>query len=489
MDAFVQLALIEKAKRVFAVDPSIMLSFPLLSPIGFTEAELAGLASPATPADYAASADFSRAVNFLPRDIVASASDRMLWDVYHDVLTRAEVATSTSTAVDNGGTTAILYDVAADGRRIDSEALIIFRQCRDAWIVATEDYAAHRLTGELSDEPVVREQWSRVDEPLLRASIDFALLDWETLGRRSEIETALKAERAMAATMPALRWQEWNTAFNPDLDMITEAGGGQYAPTGLSPRNFAEQNGWLSFDLSESEMTALVDGAPAPLKAVLDDDSGGGIERVTFEYRSVALVRPWFRPEALTSRIWRSADPDLKLSEGDDPPSGPCPAYTTACVFIRNLVVTPRGGGAAFRDLRFTIDPARLTRRALKIEPALLARIVRQRADTPPPPPPPAPSVDRGAIRAFRALEQGSFKLAVSGHVKPMAERSAMVRRGAVLNAGIRIPREVFGTPGRLPAPPPAPPPPPAREEISILAFICKRLPKAPDPNPELHWG
>jgi hypothetical protein len=467
MDAFVQLALIEKAKRVFAADPSIMLSFPLLSPLGFT--------------------DFSRAVNFLPRDIVASASDRMLWDVYHDVLTRAEVATSASTAVDNGVATAILYDVAADGRRIDSEALILFRQCRDAWIIATEDYAAHRLTGELSDDPVTRKQWSDIDEPQLRSAIDAALQDWETIGRRAEIEIALKTERAMAAIMPALRWQEWNAAFNPDLDMITEAGGGRYAPTGLSPRNFAEQNGWLSFDLSASEMTALVDGAPAPLKAVLDDDSGGGIERVTFEYRSVALVRPWFRPEALTSRIWRSADSDLQLSAGDDPPSGPCPAYTTACVFIRNLVVTPRGGGAAFRDLRFTIDPARLTRRTLKIEPALLARIVRQQADTPPPPSPPAPSVGRGVIRAFSALEQGSFKLAVSGHVKPMAERSAMIQRGALLNAGIRIPREVFGTLGTPPAPP-SPPPPPVREEISILAFICKRLPKAPDPNPELQW-
>ena len=33
MDAYVQLALIEKAKRVFSDDARVMLSFPLLAPL------------------------------------------------------------------------------------------------------------------------------------------------------------------------------------------------------------------------------------------------------------------------------------------------------------------------------------------------------------------------------------------------------------------------------------------------------------------------
>jgi hypothetical protein len=28
----------------------------------------------------------------------------------------------------------------------------------------------------------------------------------------------------------------------------------------------------------------------------------------------------------------------------------------------------------------------------------------------------------------------------------------------------------------------------PPADEIAILAFICKRLPKTPDANPDLHW-
>src|SRR5262245_19885989 len=97
MDAFVQLALIEKSKRVFAADASTFLSFPLLSPLTFTAESLGALATPQTKADYTRAADFARQVNFLPRDIVASLDgDRYLWDVYRDVMARADVATAGS---------------------------------------------------------------------------------------------------------------------------------------------------------------------------------------------------------------------------------------------------------------------------------------------------------------------------------------------------------------------------------------------------------
>ena len=41
------------------------------------------------------------------------------------------------------------------------------------------------------------------------------------------------------------------------------------------------------------------------------------------------------------------------------------------------------------------------------------------------------------------------------------------------------------------PAPPPPPPPAPQAnpEEIAILAFICRRVPRCPDPDPTLAWG
>lgn len=499
MDAFVQLALIEKAKRVFAADAGVMLSFPLLSPMGFTAAELGALTAPATPADYAAAGDFARTVNFLPTDMVATATDRMLWDVYRDVLGRAEVG---DVATGGGGGPAaadVLYETASDGSRVESEAFKRYRQYRDAWIVAREDYAAHKLTGELSDDPAERQNWTDVEEPALRTALDAAASAWETLGGRSAIEAALQAQRNAAFRDPRQRWAEWNQAFNPDIDLATDAGGSQYGPTGFSPRNFAEQDGWLTFDLSASEMRTLVDEAPEALKRVLDDDGGSGIERVTFEYRSVALVRPWFRPEVLTSGIWRSSDPELQLSDGGDPPAGACPAYASACVFVRNVEVTQQGAsaGTSFRDLRFTIDPSRLTlRRNLRVDPGIAARLLRRTAT---PVPDPAPAV---APVAFRALERNSFlQVAALRRVAPVAAVAAapaagpiLARRAFRLNpavlaaANVHLRPEVFGTATPAPPPPP-PPPPPERDEISILAFICKRLPRVPDPAPDLSWG
>lgn len=498
MDAFVQLALIEKAKRVFAADAGVMLSFPLLAPIGFTAAELTALTAPATATDYAAAGDFARSVNFLPTDMVATATDRMLWDVYRDVLSRAEVGEAGGGSGEGPAATDLLYDVGPDGTRVESEALKRYRQYRDAWIVAREDYATHKLTGELSQDAAERQHWIEVDEPALRAAIDAAASAWETLGGRAAIEAALQAERQAALRDPGLRWAEWTQAFNPDIDMITEVGGSQYAPTGFSPRNFADQD-WLTFDLSASEMRTLVDEAPEELKRVLDDDGGTGIERVSFEYRSVALIRAWFRPEVMTSGIWRSSDADLQLSDGESPPKGVCPAYVSACVFVRNVEVTEQAASTdkTFEDLHFTLDAARLTRRSnLRIDPGIAARIAR-RAVVQPVAPAPTPAV---TPRAFQALERSSF-MQVAGMRRVASPKASVARRrpiqldGHVLaNPTIRFPAGLFDTPAPAPSPPapaphpPAPEPAPPRDEMSILAFICKRLPKVPDPAPDLKW-
>lgn len=492
MDAFVQLAMIEKAKRVFAGDPDVMLVFPLLSPLSYTSAELAGIAAPRTPVDYAAAADFARVVNFLPQDIVASASERMLWDVYRDVLTRAEVAHGSAAT---GTDATILYDVAADGSRVESELLKRYRQYRDAWFVAREDYAAHKLTGELSEDPAVRQNWSQVEEPQLRVAVNSAMRDWEALGQRAAIEAALMAERVTALNSPGVRWAEWYAAFNPDIDILVDAGGGQYAPTGFSPINFIEQNSWLRFELSAAEMKSLVDAAPETLRVVLDDDGGRNIDRLTFEYRSVRLVRPWFQPEALTSRIWRSADPELILSDGLDPPSGVCPAYVSACVFARNIVVTERrtGNATSLTNLHFTIDPKRLTPRPLQVRddldilPRAMPRHLRlcgvwgNPARTPirsPHHAQPRTPPDARTLRAFQRLERNRFLLP-----QPQC---------ADAEASLRFRRlERNPSPGATRGEPSSPTPTPeaaGHDEISILTFICKRLPKTPDPAPIMHW-
>ncbi|MGV8845780.1 LysM peptidoglycan-binding domain-containing protein [Tessaracoccus sp.] len=477
MDAFVQLALIEKAKRVFAPDPGVMLSFPLLAPMGYTVAELTALSAPSTSADYVAAGDFARTVNFLPTDMVATSTERMLWDVYRDVLMRAEVGDGVKGGREAPAADSILYEAGPDGIRVESEEQKSYRRYRDAWIVAREDYAAHKLTGELSDDPAERQRWSDVDEPTLRIVIDAAASAWETLGGRAAIEKAMQDERAAAFRDPEHRWAEWTTAFDPEIDLVTEVTGNQYAPTGFSPLNFADQNGWLTFDLAAAEMRTLVNEAPDMLKRVLADNGGTNIEHVSFEYRSVALVRPWFHSEVLTSGIWRSGDADLQLSDGGDPPTGACPAYASACVFVRNVKVTEQGVSTvnAPQDWRFTLDPTQMTvRRNLRVDPGIAARMALRVA----PPVTPEPTVEV-APRAFHVLQLNSFDMV------PVQRLRLDARLRAETTVRILATDVDTATPAPVPPLSPPPPPPPPRDEISILAFICKRLPKVPASVPQ----
>lgn len=410
MDANVQVALIEKAKRIFAIDDGLFLSFPVLTPVAYQPATLAALLTPNSASDYAAAADFARIVNFVPLDQVANlAGGPALWDIYGEVLAHAEVATGRNDPVAHARSAeaqALLYHVNADGTRHESSAYLAYRTYRDAWFAAQQNYNAQRITSELSADPAQQKHWHDVLEVQLRSVVDQALADWQTLGRRSDIEAALASEITDAANDAGARWAQWQASFNPDIDLLT-AGDARYAPTGYSPADLAAAGSWLSTSMSAAEIDALVASAPAELRV----DTSGTVEQLSFEYRSVSVTRPWFDPAALTSRIWRSSDPGQVLSDGASPAQGRLPAYVVALVLIRHVAVKRKAQLAvADGPLRFTLAATALSRRRMAAQ--------------------------------------------------PMAATSAAVAAETM-----------------------------ADDTISVLAFICKQLPKAPDPFPGLLWS
>lgn len=505
MDAFVQLALIEKAKRVFTPAGSTFLSFPLLSPLNYTAETLSALAAPMTVADYEYAADFSRTVNFIARDMVANMSDDIyLWDVYEDVLSRAEVANSLSDSESDDASESLLYCKSPDGSKIESEAYRVYRQYRDAWIVATEDYKSHQLTGEWSDDPQLASQWRESQEPALRAAVTAALEAWETLGQRAAIDSAVAVELANGNRNPSRRFDEWKANFNLDIDTTTAAtSGSRFPATALSPRDFVADANWLQFELTSGEMASLVANAPDSLKRVLDDSAGKDIVHVAFEYRSVALIRPWFHSEALTSRLWRSDDPELALSDGAEHPTGKCPGYATAVIFIRNLVIQKRKAVAVTpkEGFRFTLPPKLLTTRAL-------IPISTPSISNPQSPNTMPAVVNASTARIFSRIASQALKVAPSSRGDIRMSKVVLSHR----SANLTLPKgpvaispffrdrtghhEDSGNSEQ--STPPVTPPNPAgvltlpskrHGELSVLAFICKRLPRAPDPLPSLKWN
>jgi len=504
MDAIAQLALMAKAKRVFESDTTF-LSFPALSPLSYLPEQLQfGSVTEMTADDLREESEFARTANQLPRSVIAPTyTPEYLWDVYREVLETARLATPSLAPVDSGALAAarvLLYATDADGLRTDSDTMRAYKQHRDAVIKAQEDFRNQQLTAETSTDPAVQARWKEEDEPRLRDGIRQLEDTWVSSGFKAEVEAAQQVEQAGAAISPISGWSEWRSAFQEDLDLATDTNQIRFAITSYSPYDIFSAD-WPRFTLSGDEIRQLAEEAPAELREIFASGSGGSeIESLTFEYRSVAITRPWLRPSLFASRFWRLPGGTEPLSDGQG--SGRCPAYICALVFARNVTVKHReqsGGGRAIpvaQILQFekaAMSPmfAQLATDAQLVavkptEPMVAAPLVATAAVQPMLP-------SRASLR-LRATAFGEAGLA-RRVAAPMAAPVAVSPPGTRL---IRVPRgrllggiEAVGAPAE-PGPEPPPPPPPAPErvgEVMILAFICKRIGRSPDPDPALTWG
>jgi hypothetical protein len=486
MDAFTQLALIAKARRVFETEDTF-LSFPALSPIAYAPEELAFAAPGAmTAQSLGLMSEFARLANAIPRGPIApQEEDEYLWDVYEDVLQTAHLAQGEFSPADAARyetATRLLYTHSADGLPCDSDAYKEYKQHRDAHIAALEEYRNGQLSAESSDDEGLRTQW-REAEPRLREEVDRCEQLWNTHGRKGDIEEALQVEQACAARAPSLVWNDWKTSFLADLDTQTDTSLINFAPTSLAPYDFVDDL-WPSFTLTMPEMQRLAREAPPELRELLGSTAPEGLRGVSFEYRSVAVTRPWFRPALFKSRIWRLPEGADVLSAGTAALDGRCPAYISAIVFARHIrvqtrqPVPPRTPGGVVH--RLPADP-RVARRP---RPA-----VREHRDgapdrraTSPDPRVVVLARQTGPRRPVRGATASRPRPTV--HVRPAGSTAVRVNRAGFASRRPRTP------PAAQPAAavPAAAPAQDLTPELTVLAFVCKRLSRCPDPDPALSW-
>lgn len=341
MDAFVQLAPIGTSRRIVALGEGTVPGLALLSPLTCGLGAPGRLSAPASAAGCAPAADPARAVDFVPRDMMARADfEEPIWDIYGGVRARSDIASGTldpAAKAQDAAARSLLHGVDADGERRESAAYTLYRQHRDARIAAREGLASQRLTAEAATASVERQRWAEMREPALRAALDETEGAWREVGRKDQIEGAVAALRRSAANDPQGRWAEWRGAVDPALDLLVDASGGRFAPAAFTLRDLDADDAWLRFEMTGAEMAALVEWAP-PERRVLRNGRGVEVERVTFDQRSVAVVRPWFQPEALTSSLWRrraarasgSCRTEPTRQPGAAPP--PCPLSSSCDV-------------------------------------------------------------------------------------------------------------------------------------------------------------
>jgi len=496
IDATVVLGLAGKTSRVFA-EPGTYLSFPL-SPIGFQRTRFEALArDPMSPEGQHALAEFSLLVNEVPDGpLWQPDGDQRLWDVYGDVLDEAElpdVARTPAEEADYQRAYGVLYTTDSEDAVVDPPAVVAYNQLRDAYLAAVHEHNNRKGQAELSEDPEVKDRWTR-DEPVLLKQVTDAEQDWATAGHRAEVEEAQRVLQELSSRSPLLVWSGYRRLFDPDLPEVffrTSPDGSVYLPTAYAPSDVIGIR-WPTITVTREELRSLAGGAPEALRSRLASSTAGDdIDVVTFEYSAVTVQRPWCAPGVFASRAWRFHHPARVLSDGATPPTGECTAYVSGLVLARNIAVRrrtdrQRSAEATKPSLGF-LPTARLATNPFVARPypkALLAkRVAARRALS-------SPRAARALLGTQPAAPRvRDHRTRTTGPVK----RASPGVRDHRTKPPVRVPVK------RPPLLPPAAPPRPAPsgssttttgpDEIYVLALVCRLLPKCPDPDPSLRWG
>ena len=519
MDSKAHLALMAKAQKVFASDDSF-LAFPV-TPLVYDRGDLDFSMTGSAEDIQTKRANieaFSLLVNLIPDgNAWIPGESRFLWDEYGHVLRQASCASSTRTAeeeVKYQAARAFLKDTDADGIDRDSAQVILYKQYQDAWTSVREEFDEARFSnlGEFSDDEAVRSQWREVTEPAFRERLASVERSWVLEGYKNDVETKQNELIALGAKSPLATWLDWKASFDPSIDSQTgDSSQLEVFPTSFSPTNALDDGNWKSFELDSSTIEALVAEAAADLKIRFDIGSKKTtIESMNLQFSMGLLNRHWFNRDVLHSRFWRLTDNSKVLSDGEVPADGDCPAYVTGIVFARHVSVKekPReqpsgssGGqpipGPIVRPLhpmqlefsQLTVGKPLVTR----IDPALLQTIQPIRVKP------------RKTVRArpgSRGVRLPANAATTATLARPMVTARPVSTLRPVPALQLKPNRIALRqlaqqrTFTRLDIAKPGPgtgirPPPPAEsnpDEIQILAFICTRVPKCPDPDLSLTW-
>ena len=478
MDALVRLALAAKAGEVFGGDDKFLSFPPSHFQITYAPDELGFATGVDTPAELTKFQEFSNNANRVIRGVLYDPTeDRLLSEVVRNVLDSGQCAVPAGGTIDDAryqAALALLFENPAAMPRAVSEALLVYSRYRDTLQVAQEHYLSRKGTVELGDDVEAKTTWTTIEEPNLRKQISDLEAEWQSKGRRSEIEAARQTVRMYEMRNAVLTWQQWRDGYIADIDNRTDLGDIGFAPVVLSPADVFAGDDWQSMTLTEAEIAKLAETADPLLRQSFGSPAASDIVGLQFEYRSAKLERGWLPKDLFTSRFWRLPDGSGVVSDGQNLSAGLCPAFAVAVVFARKVTVDRRVGNAP--PTRWHVRPGALLEAIPLSQMTISAMAVAPVAVATPKP-------------DFVTLNRDAL---VRDHRKKPA--------AAVFNPRRRTVRTLTAHPMTIGVlatpitPTPAPPPPATTTDavspdVSILAFICKRVPLSPSPDPSLHWS
>lgn len=477
MDALVRLALAAKAGEVFGGEGKFLSFPPSHFQITYAPGELGFATGVATPADLTRLQEFSNNANRVVRSVLYDPTEEhLLSDVVRDVFERGQCAIPAGGSVDDAQYQAaltLLFEVPAAFPRLPSEALRIYNRYRDTLQVAEEHYLSRQGTVELGDDPEAKASWTTIEQPNLRAQIADLEAQWEATGKRSEIEAARQVVRTAEMRNAVLTWQQWRDGYNADLDQRTDLSDIGFAPVVLSPADVFAGADWQAMTLTEAEIAKLAATADPLLRQSFGSPAASDIVKLQFEYRSAKLERGWLPKDLFTSRFWRLPEGTAPISDGQNLSAGSCPAFPVAVVFARNVSVDRRAGSGP--PTRWHVRPEALLQ-AMPLSQLTVSTTTVAPVETAPDPKPDFVTLNRDAlVRDHRKKPALALGRSRRFHAGPLLTAQPMTI--GILATSVP------------PTAAPATTTDAISPDVSILAFICKRVPLSPSPDPSLHWN
>ncbi|WP_423998686.1 carboxypeptidase-like regulatory domain-containing protein [Haloarcula salina] len=306
-----------------------------------------------------AAASFATQMNLIPVvETIWTHDGRLLWDEYEAILTQAVVADATLTEAEEAELAQardLLFDETevvdenGDTKTVTVESALLetYREHETAVREARIQHNTARLTTEHADDPEA-EATAHGEEAELEAALERAETAWRAQGHKAAVEAAFADIDRLTDGSPQVAWSEWKAQFREakasDLEIHRE-----FFPTTVWPPGFYHadsESGWTTVTMDGSEINSLRDRWLADLPEGADGDvleadvqADLWIDSLSVDLARVDLVRHWFVPSVLRSRVWTWRHDREALSDGGDPPVGSLPAYPVSLIFARNLSV------------------------------------------------------------------------------------------------------------------------------------------------------
>lgn len=523
-------AILAKVERVLAADAGderfVAFHMPAI-PYGDDELALVNTTDPARVRDSAAQQHtFARLTNLVPEDRALFGSDgAVLWDPYGTLVAAAMPARGRTDPAEAGrfdAARAVLFD--ADGQ--PSEAYIRYAELQREVVAAEEAVRNTELAIEASDDAAYREEMQGSLEAT-RAALASASQRWLVEGQRLVIEEALATLERAARSAPETLWRRRREAF--DAGLRSDPDFGDYWRTGFEPANIVSRDeAWSRISIDPSEINGLVARARREVREAAESWAVGRsgsstdveIESLSMRAARVRLVRSWFDPEMFAMRDWRLPPHHEPASDGGRPVRGALPAVAVDLLLVKDIdirlkaqsntntrfladlklgkinligpfaVRQPPGTGVTTppRLMSRGLDLTRLSARGVDGDARLREAVNARRlsnatmiASTAPvsagsTSSPTASIVARAPVTALRTARVRT----VARPTLPLA-RVATARPPASITAISSIRLAATATSAA-----------PAGDHdptIYVVGFVCRRTPKAPDPDTTLDWG